>query len=255
LKELEDTLLSELSKETDVPLVDNVELIETLNTAKAKSTEIGLALEEAAITNADINANRDNYRGVAWRGSILFFCLAGLTQINAMYEYSLGSYMTVFMNALSQSRKDNILASRLRIIKDFLTQLVYDFACMGIFEKHKLMFSFKMITMIMDGDEELNNTELNFFLKGNTSLDDIEKKKPHTWISDNGWKDINMLDNLNESWTGLIDNLINKGSEWKEWYDLDAPEASPIPCGYSTKLSKFQILLLMRVIRPDRVIN
>lgn len=121
LKELEDTLLSELSKETDVPLVDNVELIETLNTAKSKSTEIAAALEEAAVTNADINANRDNYRGVAWRGSILFFCLAGLTQIDSMYEYSLGSYMTVFMNALSQSRKDNILASRLRIIKDYLT--------------------------------------------------------------------------------------------------------------------------------------
>lgn len=81
--------------------------------------------------------------------------------------------------------------------------------------------------------------ELNFFLKGNTSLDDIEKKKPYAWISDNGWKDINMLDNLNESWTGFIDALVNNGPAWKEWYDLDAPEAAPIPCGYSDKLSKF----------------
>lgn len=142
LKELEDTLLSELSKDTDVPLVDNVPLIETLNTAKSKSVEIAQALEEAAVTTADIQANRDNYRGVAWRGSILFFAIAGLTSIESMYEYSLSSYMTVFMNALSTSRKDNILASRLKIITDCLTQLVYDFACMGIFEKHKLMFSF-----------------------------------------------------------------------------------------------------------------
>lgn len=59
-----------------------------------------------------------------------------------MYEYSLNSYMTVFMNALESSRKDNILANRLRIIKDRLTILVYDFACMGIFERHKLTFSF-----------------------------------------------------------------------------------------------------------------
>lgn len=142
LKELEDTLLSELSKETDVPLVDNIELINVLNDAKAKSVEIGKALEVAKETNADIELNRDSYKEVAWRGSILFFSIAGLSTISQMYEYSLNSYMVVFMNSLQQSRKDNILQNRLRNIKEKLTMLVYDFTCMGIFEKHKLMYSF-----------------------------------------------------------------------------------------------------------------
>jgi|TARA_B110001450_G_C17527369_1_gene443149 dynein heavy chain len=109
LKGLEDTLLSELSKETDIPLVDNVPLIDTLNDAKTKSVEISAALEQAAITNADIEENRSSYSEVAWRGSILFFSITGLSSINDMYEYSLGSYMTVFMNALRLSRKDSIL--------------------------------------------------------------------------------------------------------------------------------------------------
>lgn len=109
LKALEDTLLSELSKETDIPLVDNVPLIDTLNDAKTKSVEISAALEQAAITNADIEVNRSSYSEVAWRGSILFFSITGLSSINDMYEYSLGSYMTVFMNGLQLSRKDSIL--------------------------------------------------------------------------------------------------------------------------------------------------
>lgn len=142
LKELEDTLLSELSKETDIPLVDNVPLIETLNTAKAKSIEISEALEVAKETNANIEISRQQYKNVAWRGSILFFSIAGLSIISEMYEYSLSSYMTVFMNALQQARGDNIVQNRIRNIKDKLTQLVYDFTCMGIFEKHKLMYSF-----------------------------------------------------------------------------------------------------------------
>jgi len=71
-----------------------------------------------------------------------------------------------------------------------LTALVYDFTCMGIFEKHKLMYSFQMVTMIMDGDDELNKIELDFFLKGNTSLDIVDSKKPYPWLSDNGWKDV-----------------------------------------------------------------
>lgn len=109
MKGLEDTLLSELSKETDIPLVDNVPLIEVLNTAKTKSVEIGKALEVAKETNADIEVNRESYKEVAWRGSILFFSISGLSAISEMYEYSLSSFMTVFMNSLATSRKDNIL--------------------------------------------------------------------------------------------------------------------------------------------------
>lgn len=47
LKELEERLLSELSKKTDIPLVDNVPLISTLDEAKSKANEIADALETA----------------------------------------------------------------------------------------------------------------------------------------------------------------------------------------------------------------
>jgi len=96
-----------------------------------------------------------------------------------------------------------------------------------------------MVTMIMDGADDLNQVELDFFLKGNTSLDAIERKKPGPWISDNGWKDIQKLEVLNDTWTGFIDLLVKNKDTWKEWYDLEAPEQTEIPCGYSEKLSKF----------------
>jgi dynein heavy chain len=52
LKELEDTLLSELAnQDPELSLVDNVPLIETLNTAKSKSVEITKSLEIAAVTS------------------------------------------------------------------------------------------------------------------------------------------------------------------------------------------------------------
>lgn len=47
-----------------------------------------------------------------------------------------------------------------------------------------------MTTMIMDGDNELNKIELDFFLKGNTSLEQITREKPNQWLSHNGWKDL-----------------------------------------------------------------
>jgi dynein heavy chain len=112
-----------------------------------------------------------------------------------------------------------------------------------------------MVTMIMDGDDNLNQVELDFFLKGNTSLDAVESKKPYDWLTDNSWKDIQRLDGLNESWVGFIDNLKKSPAEWRQWYDQEAPEQCEIPCEYSKKLSQFQILLLVKVVRQDRVIN
>lgn len=183
LKELEDTLLTELSKKTDIPLVDNEPLIQTLDNTKSKATEIAEAIQSAKETSLTIEESRQSYKGVAKRGAILFFAMQGLSAISEMYEYSLNSYLTVFMNALSTARKDNILQNRLKNITDRLTTLVYEFTCMGIFEMHKLMFSFQMTTMIMDGDGALDRGELDLFLKGNTSLDALPKGSPYKWLS------------------------------------------------------------------------
>lgn len=83
---------------------------------------------------------------------------------------------------------------------------------MGIFERHKLMFSFQMTTMIMDGDNELNKIELDFFLKGNTSLEQVAREKPYTWLSSNGWKDLQRLQTLGDVWKNIIDDIENHGS-------------------------------------------
>lgn len=65
-----------------------------------------------------------------------------------MYEYSLSAYLQVFNQSLRDARKDTILESRLRNIIDKMTNNVYDYTCLGIFEIHKLMFAFQMTIMI-----------------------------------------------------------------------------------------------------------
>ena len=97
-----------------------------------------------------------------------------------------------------------------------------------------------MVTMIMDGNDDLNKVELDFFLKGNTSLDAVEAKKPYAWLSENGWKDIQKLNVLQDCWSGLIENLLKYQVEWKQFFDEETPEQCEIPCGYSNSLSKFQ---------------
>jgi len=170
IKSLEDTLLRELAASKG-SILDNDELIATLNNAKAKSIEIGESLESAAKTAEEIEKTRAIYVGVSKRGSILYFAMSGLVAISEMYEYSLSSYLGVFDTALRDAKPDKIVDNRLRNLRDKMTQTMYDYTCMGIFEKHKLLFSLQMTTMILDGDNDLDHKEFDFYMKGNPSLE------------------------------------------------------------------------------------
>jgi dynein heavy chain len=78
--------------------------------------------------------------------------------------------------------------------------------------------------MIIDGDGDLNKIELDFFLKGNTSLDAVAKEKPYAWMSANGWKDLQKLAILGPAYSNIIQDIESSEKPWKQWYDLEAPE-------------------------------
>lgn len=150
---------------------------------------------------------RKSYTPVAQRGSVLFFAMVGLSSISQMYEYSLSSYLIVFNNSLRDAKKDPVLETRLRAIIDKLTLNIYEYTCLGIFEVHKLMFSFHMTIMIIEEELVLNRNELNFFLKGNQSLSEVEAAKPYKWVSEQGWKDLQLLVTTGPEYTKIIDDL------------------------------------------------
>lgn len=108
---------------------------------------------------------RDGYRPAAKRGAILFFVLSDLSTINTMYQYSLASYLVVFKMSLKKSMPDTILAKRLRNIMDTLTHNIYNYGCTGIFEKHKLLFSFQIAIKLEQDYGNVTQEEIDFFIK------------------------------------------------------------------------------------------
>ncbi|KAF4740188.1 Dynein heavy chain 10, axonemal, partial [Perkinsus olseni] len=281
-KNLEDTLLRELAASKG-SILDNEDLIQTLQTAKTKALEITEALETAARTSVEIDNTREIYSEVAKRGSILYFATQGLSAISEMYEYSLGSYLAVFEQALREAKPDKIIDNRLKNVREKLTQNVYDFTCMGLFERHKLLYSFQMTCMIMEGEDELIRQDHEFFLKGNPSLEKslvrvllltamvklkfghetvvpvkVATPNPHPdWLPDTGWKDMQVLPGLGECFENIISDVSGAegGLLWREWFDLEQPESSPMPMGYDQACDPFQQLLVIRCLRTDRVVN
>ena len=253
LKDLEDTLLRELATSTG-NMLDNTELVQTLEDTKSKATEVFEKLRQSAVTAADIDKVRDGYRPAARRGAVLFFVLAEMAVINTMYQYSLSAYLQVFNHSLRKSLPDSLLQKRLKNIIDTLTHNVYNYACTGLFETHKLLFSFQMTIKIQESDGTLNREELNFFVKGNMSLEKSHRPKPHAWIPDQGWEDIQRLMCVTpDTFGSLADDVERNEKAWKVWFDHDTPETAPFPGRYKDSLNDFQQLLLLRCFRVDRV--
>jgi dynein heavy chain len=186
--------------------------------------------------------------------------MAGLSNIMKMYEISLSLFLVVFKRALVSAKKGANLETRLKNMVASMTREMYDYTCTGIFERHKLMFSFQMAIMIMEGDRELSRPELEFFLKGDLSLEPPSLECPTglaSWLSVKGWKDLLRLGGVttNPRFADVLASVQAAPGEWKAWYDLECPEAAPLPEGFSDALTPFQHLMLYRCLRPDRVYN
>lgn len=84
LKELEDKILKLVSEASD-DILNDEELIITLDQSKETSIAINERMIEAEQTAKMIDENRENYRVVARRGSVLYFVVADLAAIDPMY--------------------------------------------------------------------------------------------------------------------------------------------------------------------------
>ncbi|KAL8455338.1 hypothetical protein Emag_000820 [Eimeria magna] len=255
LKQLENTLLYELAHSKGSPL-DNEDLIATLQNTKTKALEIEQFLKEAKTTAAQIEEKRQEFYSVAKRGSVCYFSMDGMRHLSPMLEYSLDAFIHTFQVALREARQDRILENRLKSLSDKVTQLSYDYVSLGLFESQRLIFAFHLTTMIMRHDGRLSDQELEFFLKGSTSISEHPPKPEQlSWLSDSGWNDLCKIGTVNSNFQGLKDSVAENSKAWQRWAQGDSAEKVDMPGHWSQVVSPFQKLMIMRVFRVDRVHN
>merc|ERR1719156_175555 len=100
LAHLESLLLEKLAN-AEGDILDDTELILSLEEAKKTSDEVKEKVVIAQDTETKINETSENYRPTAARGALLFFLLMDLCKMHTFYKYSLDSFVMVVTRAIN----------------------------------------------------------------------------------------------------------------------------------------------------------
>ena len=73
------------------------------------------------------------------------------------------------------------------------------------------------------------------------------------WISEEAWDNLASLEQL-QAFKGLTSSLESAAPDWELWFRQAQPEAAELPRDWEAKCNELQRLLLIRSLRPDRII-
>ena len=81
-----------------------------------------------------------------------------------------------------------------------------------------------MTIKIQEVEEDLKHEELDFFIKGNISLEKSARVKPFSWIPDQGWEDIIKLSEIGADVFGSLPSDVEKNEQaWKDVRSMHMP--------------------------------
>lgn len=166
LKAQEDSILKKLAQSTKEQILDEDTLIDMLKLSKKVSAEINVRIEEAVVIEQEIKETMEKYIPVAVRGSIIYFVVADLANVNDMYQNSLQYVKVLFGKAIDAAKKAENLEERLVILNDTITKLIYTNIARGLFEKDKLLYSFLVATSIRKKAGVILPVSWNHLLRG-----------------------------------------------------------------------------------------
>ncbi|XP_029699181.1 cytoplasmic dynein 2 heavy chain 1 isoform X3 [Takifugu rubripes] len=242
---LEETLLETLAT-AQGNILDNRELVDSLNQTKASSTLIQESLLESHRLQTCLDQERNAYLPLAESASKMYFVITDLSKINNMYRFSLAAFLHLFQRAL-QTQEPEDTDARISALESKLKFMVYEYVCRSLFKEDQLMFALHFVKGIHP--EIFKDNEWEVFT-GSITGEIFPKEVFPSWIDQERHGALAML---KTTFPDFFQSLCLKDSDiWLSFLHSSQCEQE-IPLSIQKKISPFQQLLLIQALRPDRL--
>ncbi|XP_068612804.1 cytoplasmic dynein 2 heavy chain 1 isoform X2 [Brachionichthys hirsutus] len=258
---LEETLLETLAT-AQGNILENKELIDSLNQTKASSALIQESLLESHRLQEALDQERDAYLPLAESASKMYFVITDLSKINNMYRFSLSSFLRLFQRALQAKKEVEDTDARIAALESSLKNMVYEYVCRSLFKADQLMFAIHFVRGMYP--ELFQESEWDIFT--GSVVGEMFKKEVRDlpFVSNNektlhefpSWIDQERhgaLAIFKTAFPALYQSLCLSDSDLWMSFSQSSHCEQEIPSSIAKKITPFQQLLLVQAVRPDRM--
>uniref|UniRef100_A0A3Q1BV91 Cytoplasmic dynein 2 heavy chain 1 n=1 Tax=Amphiprion ocellaris TaxID=80972 RepID=A0A3Q1BV91_AMPOC len=243
LAQLEESLLETLAT-AQGNILENRELIESLNQTKASSALIQESLLESHKLQASLDQERDAYLPLAESASKMYFVITDLSKINNMYRFSLASFLRLFQRALQAKKVTGCHTALTTLPFSLGTAMFYH---ISLAKADQLMFAMHFVKGMYP--ELFQENEWDVFT-GSIVTPLLSHQEFPAWIDQERHGAVAIF---KATFPALYQTLCLSDSDlWLSFLQSSQCEQE-IPSSIAKKSSTFQQLLFVQAVRPDRL--
>jgi len=254
ISKLEDFLLEQLAS-SQGNILENKELLNSLNDTKEKSASIAVSLRESTALQDSLELEGNVYLPVAIFASTMFFTLMDLTKLNNMYRISLESFTRLFETTLARAPyKGDSADKRNKGLKNTLQDQVYQYVTRSLFKADRLAFAIHLVHGLYPEMFQENEWEafIGILVSETSDANDAGVSLPNWISSDRG----PFLAKLKTNFPTLYDTLqLNDNSIWSAFSRGQMSDEEELPVQLAKKMTPFQKVLSVQAIRPESLVS
>ncbi|VDK75265.1 unnamed protein product, partial [Onchocerca ochengi] len=244
---IEQSLLQTLAS-SEGSLLDNTDLLDSLNKSKENAETIATSLVEADKLQKQLVKEKDAYRSLAEAASNLYFIIHDLHKQDPMYNFSVNTIINLYNRTFNEVKGSTIVTGRMEKLRGILQHTVYEHVSRALFKKDRLMFSMRFIHGIYPSLFAQNEWELfSGLIVDDATIHPIEKID---WIDSERKVAVAKLQKYLPT---LFNNLrFTDQGLWSEFARAINCETT-FPHSVDAVITPFQKLLVIQSIRPERL--
>ena len=104
--------------------------------------------------------------------------------------------------------------------------------CRGLFQAHRLIFSFLICTAIQQQAQSITTAEWNFLLRGAQAGPVTRPNPAPAVLTAAAWAALSALEDVLPVFKGLMRSMTLEAQAWIKWLQSAAPHLTPLPASW-----------------------